>query len=304
MFFFKRKRKNRLSLHTVFIAKENILFLKEWLLYHKAIGFDKFYLYDNSEVKYGDDNESEKSNIKLFKAGKVSKYGVHYDTLINLSNDQTKNLLCDIIDSFNGDVKLIKWSPRNDEGKVRYAHVESLNHFKKHYGSKNDWVAFIDMDEYVISPSGIVVREYLEECDKKKIRMIRIFQKKFQCRYSNLDKNVIDIHNCIDDIDTTFNHYKGSWGEKLFVKMDYLKNIINIHNMSVGNKKEINMELNDLRFNHYNVTDEMFPWMKKWFDKDSLKYSKDSSMLTYKNKIDLNESYCSVKWRKSLLNLH
>ena len=113
----KRKKKNRLSLHTVFIAKENILFLKEWLLYHKAIGFDKFYLYDNSEVKYGDDNEPEKSSIKLFKAGKVSKYGVIYDTLINLNNDQTKNLLYDIIDSFNGDVELIKWSPRNDEGK-------------------------------------------------------------------------------------------------------------------------------------------------------------------------------------------
>ena len=53
------------------------------------------------------------------------------------------------------------------KGKSNYAHVESLNHFKKHYGSKNDWVAFVDMDEYIISPSGIVVQEYLEECDEK-----------------------------------------------------------------------------------------------------------------------------------------
>ena len=92
--------------------------------------------------------------------------------------------------------------------------------------------------------------------------------------------------------------------KKLFVKIDYLKNISNIHNMSVGNKKEINMELNDLRFNHYNVTDDIIPWMKKWYDKDSFKYSKDTSMHIYKNKIDLNESYCSVNWRKSLLNPH
>ena len=46
------------------------------------------------------------------------------------------------------------------------------------------------------------------------------------------------------------------------------------------------------------------PWMKKWYDKDSFKYSKDTSMHIYKNKIDLNESYCSVNWRKSLLNPH
>ena len=48
---------------------------------------------------------------------------------------------------------------------------------------------------------------------KKKIGLDPDIPKKFQCRYSNLDKNVIDIHNCIDDIDTTFSHHKGSWGE-------------------------------------------------------------------------------------------
>ena len=36
------------GIHTVFIARENILFLKEWILYHKYMGIEHFFLYDNS----------------------------------------------------------------------------------------------------------------------------------------------------------------------------------------------------------------------------------------------------------------
>ena len=36
------------GLHTVFIARENILFLKEWVLYHRLKGIDHFFLYDNT----------------------------------------------------------------------------------------------------------------------------------------------------------------------------------------------------------------------------------------------------------------
>ena len=38
----------RVGIHTVFIGKENILFLKEWILYHKYMGVEHFFLYDNS----------------------------------------------------------------------------------------------------------------------------------------------------------------------------------------------------------------------------------------------------------------
>lgn len=31
-------------------VKENILFLEEWINYHILLGFNKFYLYDNSKV--------------------------------------------------------------------------------------------------------------------------------------------------------------------------------------------------------------------------------------------------------------
>ena len=40
----------QIAIHTVFILKENILFLEEWIKYHILLGFNKFYLYDNSKV--------------------------------------------------------------------------------------------------------------------------------------------------------------------------------------------------------------------------------------------------------------
>ena len=36
---------NIIAIHSVFIAKENILFLEEWIDYHLLIGFNRFYLY-------------------------------------------------------------------------------------------------------------------------------------------------------------------------------------------------------------------------------------------------------------------
>ena len=38
------KNKTTYAIHTVFILKENILFLEEWIKYHIHIGFDNFYL--------------------------------------------------------------------------------------------------------------------------------------------------------------------------------------------------------------------------------------------------------------------
>ena len=46
-------RAPRVGIHTVFIARENILFLKEWVLYHKYMGVEHFFLYDNSGADIG-----------------------------------------------------------------------------------------------------------------------------------------------------------------------------------------------------------------------------------------------------------
>ena len=37
-----------LGMHTVFLARENIAYLKEWIVYHALLGVQHFYLYDNT----------------------------------------------------------------------------------------------------------------------------------------------------------------------------------------------------------------------------------------------------------------
>lgn len=52
----------KLSIQTVFNLRENILFIEEWISYHMLIGFDHFYLYNNSKAtgtdgSYGDEKQ-------------------------------------------------------------------------------------------------------------------------------------------------------------------------------------------------------------------------------------------------------
>ena len=39
---------------TVFLPRENIFFIDEWLRYHIAVGFDHFYLFDNGGSRWVD----------------------------------------------------------------------------------------------------------------------------------------------------------------------------------------------------------------------------------------------------------
>jgi len=50
--FTEKRKKIKIAIQTVFILKENLPFLEEWIVYHKKIGVDKFYLYDNTGSKY------------------------------------------------------------------------------------------------------------------------------------------------------------------------------------------------------------------------------------------------------------
>ena len=62
------------GIHTVFIARENILFLKEWVLYHKYMGIEHFFLYDNSGRLRILTTEAVRP---LFERDRKSKYGIH-----------------------------------------------------------------------------------------------------------------------------------------------------------------------------------------------------------------------------------
>ena len=140
------------GLHTVFIAKENILFLKEWILYHRLKGIEHFFLYDNSGVTRSSALvESSPHTIH----GRVTKYGVPYDEIVRMSPEDVQDVL-DEIEREIPEVKIVKWRPRDEDGKIMYAQIRAQNDALERYGRQLvDWMVFMDMDEYLVSDESV-----------------------------------------------------------------------------------------------------------------------------------------------------
>ncbi len=62
-----------LGIQTVFKMKENLFFLREWMIYHINLGFEKFYLYDNSNSTVSE------VDFKSSKTG--NKFGMSFDCI-------------------------------------------------------------------------------------------------------------------------------------------------------------------------------------------------------------------------------
>ena len=144
-------RRPLVGIHTVFIAKENILFLKEWILYHKLKGVAHFFLYDNTGVTRSSYwAERSPHNVN----GRVSKYGVPYDELVNLSDAEIRRILDDIQREIPN-VTIVRWQPRDSDGNIMYAQVRAANDALSRYGERVDWMAFMDMDEFMVSHESV-----------------------------------------------------------------------------------------------------------------------------------------------------
>ena len=139
------------GMQTVFIAKENILFLKEWILYHRLKGITHFFLYDNTGSTRSD-FDVDNPHIRY---GQVSKYGIPYDDIVCMSPQDVQDVLDEIEREIPG-VKIVKWRPRDEDGKITYAQVSAQNDALERYGRKLvDWMAFMDMDEYLVSDESV-----------------------------------------------------------------------------------------------------------------------------------------------------
>ena len=136
----------RIGVHTVFIAKENILFLKEWILYHKWKGIDSFFLYDNSGGGGAGEN--------YFQRLRKNKYAIPYDDLVTLSDAEITEIL-DHVQREIPNVHIIKWQPTDSEGRVMHAQVEGHNDALKRFGPSVDWMVFMDIDEFLVSSEPI-----------------------------------------------------------------------------------------------------------------------------------------------------
>ncbi len=106
---------SRLAICAIF--KNEAAFLLEWIAYHRVVGFDHFYLYDNDSDDGGSD---------LIRHSRLASH-----------------------------VTLTQWPPRPGQ-------IPAYRHFIDHYARQCDWVAFIDLDEFVLPLQERSVRPLLD----------------------------------------------------------------------------------------------------------------------------------------------
>ena len=106
-----RHTRPRTALFTVFILKENILFLEEWIDHHLRLGVDRVFLYDNSKVQKNevDGKHGTQPTSQNLKEGAISKHGVNFSELVD---DTTAiAMLSEIKSKFAEKLDVREWSP-------------------------------------------------------------------------------------------------------------------------------------------------------------------------------------------------
>ena len=171
----------RIGVHTVFIAKENILFLKEWILYHKWKGIDSFFLYDNS----GGAGAGE----KYVKRMRRNKYAIPYHDIVTLSDAEITDIL-DHIQREIPNVHIVKWRPTDSEGRIMHAQTEAHNDALRRFGPTVDWMVFMDLDEFLVSSESIP--EIARRLERGGYDGGLMYDRVMTSRFDHLDKYVTD----------------------------------------------------------------------------------------------------------------
>ena len=209
----------RIGMHTTFIAKENILFLEEWILYHKSLGVEYFFLYDNSTVQVTEHG----FGLAGAKVGKIAKRGVPYGIIVTMSDDDIENEL-DRIQREIPNVCIIPWAPVDKNGNICFAQSMCQTLAANKHKDTVDWMLFMDIDEYLV-PSvdlNMLCTQMMEAGDIG----ATFWEHKMDNRYNHLDKQVCEItHECSSD------HFESKMLPKLGKIICYIPRInsINIH---------------------------------------------------------------------------
>ena len=260
--------KMSIALHTVFILNENIKWLEEYIIYYLNLGISHFYLYDN-EGSIGRNGSNEETN----------KYGFPAKTT---SNEAEQKSLSKIILKYNEYITHILWQPKNSNNQIIYGYNESVQDCIKKYGNLHEWMCFLDLDEFVFSEKNVSLPDYLNSLDEN-ISAVKLLQKKFLDRFLSKEKYITQEFGCINNLD-----YDKNWGPKNIIRCKDFVNSMGMHNMNTR-KKTIVAEVGTLRFNHYNLNDKQFLWMKSFY---KVNYSfaingVDEGMKRYKHLFDL-----------------
>lgn len=253
-----------LSFHTVFVLNENIRWLEEFIIYYRNIGFDHFYLYDNE------------GSIGFGSTTKYNKYGF---PISHKATEEDKKQLQYILEKYGDYITYTIWQPKDSAGNIIYRQDDSIIDCMNHQGKDNEWIACLDLDEYVYSVKNVNIADYLKSLDES-VSCVKITQKKFLDRFLSKERFITQEFQCINGL-----NIGTEWGPKNIVRCKDFIFLKHIHEIDVKNEiivadKEI------IRFNHYNINDKQLKWMNEDFYKTVIPYKidgNDEGMAKYKD---------------------
>jgi len=254
-------KKYFLSFHTIFILSENIQWLEEFLIYYKHIGFDHFYLYDNMGSSGGADNTD-----------KHSRWG--YDAPTS-NSESDKEKLTIILDKYGDMITYVNWQPRNEKGDIHYGQVEGIHHVIQTYGHETEWLALMDFDEFLFSPSNMNIVNYFRTLPQN-ISNVRLSMKTFVDRHEAKSKYITQDFRCIEGVSMTY-----STGCKNIIRTNDFISTTNIHHGYNFKQTSIDVDRKILRFNHYNGNPKQIQCLKDFFKVDVKLSALDTGMSRY-----------------------
>jgi len=267
---------------TVFLPRENIFFIEEWLKYHIVIGFNHFYLYNNmgSRTLKGKGNNLEVN-------GKNKRGENVYALLKHKSDDEVQQDLQKILDPFikSGYVTHIPWQPRDRNGNIMYAHGKAMVDYTEKYSQNDDWVCITDMDELIFPIKHDSVQELVDHFEQDDITYVTLPQSCFASRFdcnSQPVKEVLKIFKRADLVGY-------SLGYKTIIKSNTLMvgQYGDMHNPPVYKKITKSTRAKDLvRFNHYKFTELVRNWAASFINRDDIRWDiVDDSIMRFYDKV-------------------
>lgn len=267
----------KLCVQTLFLPRESIFYMEEWLLYHTLIGFNKFRLYDNTGSS-GDVSSAYRTKYK----GEMTKYGL--PMVSRESTDQELQKACRrICEKFN--VELIPWPSELYTNQTQMDAV--IDHCRN---DDSDYTAFIDMDEYVVIGRELGIEQFIKnEVIAKGLRGVRMSQQKMP----HILKAKIDGRR-VWELTDTFQMETKDWAPKNILPTKDIEFGSNIHELSCRGGLLNQPDRNMIKFNHYNTNEYQMHWLRSNharfdkhtpFEKIYLGQSQDESLIPFVEKM-------------------
>jgi len=244
-------KKYFLTFHTIFIMDENVEWIEEFLIYYLNLGFEHFYLYDNTgSIGFRSNRHTTRYGFPIVK--------------------QDPKIWRDIYSKYKQYITYIKYNPKNEQGDIIYNQVQGITDFVNEYKHEADWCFVGDFDEFIFSPKNNNLLDLIKSVIKP---VITFHQKMFLHRDRTTKRFITQEYQCINNLSS-----KLYGGQKSIINLESFKGLTSCHNFK--GKKQV-LSLDEWRFNHYIFCEHG----KRSTNKQKWKYelTVDDSMKKYKN---------------------